>query len=470
MRIMVIAIRPWVLGVGCMLGAACGDSGAGGSETEPGSETGTPQTGVPTSEDPGSASASPTGDPTTAASSETASAGETSPATDGAGSTGVSTGAASEATGESDGGTGTGGIETGGTTGSSNSGDTDDSGDDSDTEPVARSCPLALAHLPCDADSDDPLHAIGLNCTSLGGEYVASQNAVAVQKLEWQAAGVIEGKRPWQVARAYGSFIDPNTQQPLWSPREGEKLLMMSSGLLPAPDGAGAVVIAGDAVYNDVGGAPWDDDVMPPLMSQKLGSPEPMGFKNCDGLGDCSNTLQAQWELGSGDPNDRMWFNFQVTAPALADGAVADANGYSFDFAFFSAEFPEWVDTPFNDIFVVWQTSIEYTGNITFIKGQPLTVTALWPIDYQGECALFDAKCVGQDPQLEGTGYRNDGGATGWYTASGGVTPGETFQLAFAIFDMGDSTYDTTAILDDWRWDCEGCVPTEVDSCGVRPS
>ncbi|MBA3544900.1 MAG: choice-of-anchor L domain-containing protein [Nannocystis sp.] len=460
---MVIAIRPWVLGVSCMLGAACGDSGAGGSETEPGSETGTPQTGVPASEGPTSDSASPTSDATTAASGATASAGETSPATDGAGSTGD----ASAATSESDG-TGTGGLETDGTTGSSDSGDTDDSGDD--TEPVERTCPLALAHLPCDADSDDPLHAIGLNCTSLGGEYVASQNAVAVQKLEWQAVGVIAGKRPWQVARAYGSFIDPDTQQPLWSPREGEKLLMMSSGLLPAPDGAGAVVIAGDAVYNDVGGAPWDDDVMPPLMSQKPGSPEPMGFKNCDGLGDCSNTLQAQWALGDGDPNDRMWFNFQVTAPALADGAVADANGYSFDFAFFSAEFPEWVDTPYNDIFVVWQTSIEYTGNITFIKGQPLTVTALWPIDYQGECALFDAKCVGKDPRLEGTGYRNGGGATSWYTASGGVTPGETFRLAFAIFDMGDSTYDTTAILDDWRWDCEGCVPTEVDSCGVRPS
>jgi hypothetical protein len=204
-------------------------------------------------------------------------------------------------------------------------------------------------------------------------------------------------------------------------------------------------------------------------MSQKPGSPDPMGFMKCDGVGDCSNTLQAQWDLGAGDPNDRMWFNFQVTAPAVAKGAVADANGYSFDFAFFSAEFPEWVDTAFNDIFVVWQTSSEYTGNITFIKGQPLTVTALWPIDYQGECALFDPQCVGEDPHLEGTGYRKDGGATGWYKASSGVTPGETFGLSFAIFDMGDSTYDTTAILDNWRWDCEGCVPNELDSCGVQP-
>src|SRR5690606_17919731 len=31
-------------------------------------------------------------------------------------------------------------------------------------------CPLAQMHRPCDPNSDDPLHAIGLNCTSLGGQ------------------------------------------------------------------------------------------------------------------------------------------------------------------------------------------------------------------------------------------------------------------------------------------------------------
>ena len=118
-----------------------------------------------------------------------------------------------------------------------------------------------------DADSDDPLHALGLDCSSLGGAWVDAQNAVAVHKLEWKAAPEQQGMRPWQVARAYGSFIDPVTQKPFWSPREGERLLLMSSGLLPAPDADGAVVIAGNAVYNDVGGAPWDDDKMPPPMS-----------------------------------------------------------------------------------------------------------------------------------------------------------------------------------------------------------
>jgi hypothetical protein len=461
MKVMVIAIRPWILGVSCMLAAACGVDSAGGSASEPGSETGSPGTGTPTSGGPGSDTATPTTGGVT-----------TEPGTGGPASAGGSSSdAGSSDAGSTDAGsTGGEGSSTGGPAGgSSDTGASSGPSTGDDTGPVEPPCALAEAHLPCDADSDDALHAMGLNCSSLGGAYVEPKNAVGVQKLEWQAADGQDGKRPWQVARAYGSFVDPMTDKPFWSPREGEKLLLISSGLLPAPDDAGAVTIAGNAVYNDVGGAPWDDDKMPPPMNQKPGSPEPMGFKNCDGVGDCSNTLQAQWDLGGGDPNDRMWFNLKVTAPSMTKGAIADANGYSFDFAFFSAEFPEWVDTPYNDIFVVWQTSSEYTGNITFIAGQPLTVTALWPIDYQGECGLLDPKCVGQDPHLEGTGYRKDGGATGWYRASGGVTPGETFGLSFAIFDMGDSTYDTTALLDNWRWDCEGCVPTDVDSCGVRP-
>jgi len=465
MTVMVIPIRPWLLGVSCMLGLACGEDGVGGSASEPGSETGSPTSGGPTSGGPtsggpGSDSAGPT---TGGESTEPATSG---PATSGPASAG---GSETDAGSTSGGSPGTGEPDAGSSdTGGSSGADEGSTGGDGETGAVEPPCALAEAHLPCDVRSDDPMHAMGLNCSSLGGAYVDPKNAVTVQKLEWQAAGVQAEKRPWQVARAYGSFVDAMTEKPFWSPREGEKLLLISSGLLPAPDDAGAVTIAGNAVYNDVGGAPWDDDKLPPPMNQKPGSPEPMGFKNCDGVGDCSNTLQAQWDLGGGDPNDRMWFNFKLTAPALAKGAVADANGYSFDFAFFSAEFPEWVDTSFNDIFVVWQTSIEYTGNITFVAGQPLTVTALWPIDYQGECALFDAKCVGEDPHLAGTGYRKDGGATGWYRARGGVTPGETFGLAFAIFDMGDSTYDTTALLDNWRWDCEGCVPTEVDSCGVQ--
>ncbi|MBL9104287.1 MAG: choice-of-anchor L domain-containing protein [Myxococcales bacterium] len=355
-----------------------------------------------------------------------------------------------------------------GDTGDTSTGDTGETTDTTTSDPA--DCPLIAQHVPCDEDSDDALHAMGLNCTSLGGNWQNNVNAISVANLDFQAPPPVDGEFAWAVATSYGSYIDPQTQKPFWSPREGGKFLLISSGTLDPADGDGNITIADSDVYNDSGfGSPWDDDDMPPPMSPEHGSPDPMGYTNCDGVKDCSNTILDQWDLGFGDAEDKMWFHFELTAPALANGDMVDANGYTFDFAYFSAEFPEYVDSQFNDIFVVWQVSDDYTGNVTFINGQPLTVTALWPIDFQGECDFFDPQCNGADPHLQGTGYIDDGGATSWYKATGGIKPGETFLLSFGIFDMGDSSFDTTAIIDNFQWDCEGCVPNEVMSCGIDP-
>lgn len=340
-------------------------------------------------------------------------------------------------------------------------GDPDDTTGDTTSPSDPGQCPTQLE--PCDHLTDEPLHALGLNCTSMGDGFVNKVNAAEAADVSFNAAPEMFGKQPWQVARAYGTHVDKATQKPFWGPREGKKLLLISSGLLPAPDDDGAVVIPDSSVYNDVAfDGVWDSDELPPPMVAAHGSPGPNGFKDCDGVGDCSNTLYTQWILGGKDPNDKLWFEFKVTAPP-------QTHGFSFDFALFSAEFPEYVGSPYNDIFAVWQASEGYTGNITFIDGRPITVTAVWPIDYVGECAFDDDDCVGKHPALTGTGFLEDGGATGWYRATSGVHPGETFLLSFAIFDMGDSTFDTTALLDNFQWNCDGCEPTELESCGVDP-
>jgi hypothetical protein len=452
------------LGAGLILISACGSDG----DDTAGSAGATTSSSSSSSSTDASVTASTVAPTTGGATDETVGASEAQTSTEDpstGGTTGESTGTGT--TGMVGPGTST-GDETGGTTQSSTGDDTSDSsgGDETGNE---QSCPLAMMHLPCDGMSNDALHAIGLNCSSLGGKWVDKSTATAISKLDFQAAPPLDGLRPWQVAKSYGTFIDPMTNLPFWSAREGDQMLMISSGGLPAPDGQGVITIADGDVYNDVGDDPWDSDSMPPPMNPNQGSPDPMGFKDCDGVGDCSNTILDQWNLGEGNPEDKMWFRFELTAPAIAKGDIADANGYSFDFAMFSAEFPEYVGQSVNDMFIAWQASEEYTGNVTFIDGQPLTITAVWPIDFQGECDFFDPDCVGADPHLEGTGYIADGGATNWYKAIGGVKPGETFGLAFAIFDMGDSTFDTTALIDNWQWDCEGCVPNEVDSCGVIP-
>ena len=106
-----------------------------------------------------------------------------------------------------------------------------------------------------------------------------------------------------------------------------------------------------------------------------------------------------------------------------------------------------------------WSTSEAFTGNISFFADQPLTVTSL--------ALTIENGYEGNDPELAGTGFE-DRGATGWFGAQAAVNPDETITVAFAIVDMGDANLATVAIIDNWRWSCEGCIPSEIDNCEVE--
>ena len=67
----------------------------------------------------------------------------------------------------------------------------------------------------------------------------------------------------------------------------------------------------------------------------------------------------------------------------------------------------------------------------------------------------------------EGEADSAQGDQSGSGDAGDGYSSAVLDTLAWALFDMGDSLYDTTVILDDFRWDCEGCIPSEVDDCGI---
>ena len=201
-------------------------------------------------------------------------------------------------------------------------------------------------------------------------------------------------------------------------------------------------------------------------------------FKSCDngvpnGDKDCSDTLQAQWAMTNGQANDRIYFTFKTTVPA-------GTYGYSFDFVFCSAEWPTWVGTSYNDLLIAYQVDPTpddpnadppvdpFSGNVTFIpnpnnpaQGLPLTITALDPY-YDGPGYTY------AEPQLQGTGFEQRA-CTDWFTAKGGVQPGAEITVGFFLADMSDDYLTTLALLDNFRWDCEGCVPSEVNDCGVQP-
>ena len=285
----------------------------------------------------------------------------------------------------------------------------------------------------------------------------------------------------WQVAKGFGTYtydddMDPNTPNKLfYSPREGDAFLMVSSGVIKAPNNQGIVIEANNSQGGNGDNQNDDTNPLPAPFQSGVGSNNGAGgtpFIGCDGVKDCSDTLQAQWTKGNSDPNDKLWFTFKTKVPL-------GTYGYSFDFVFCSSEWPTWVNTGYNDLLIAYQVDPSaddpnqvppvdpYTGNVTFIpdpndakKGLPLTITALDPY-FDGPGFTYN------EAPLQGTGFEQHA-CTEWFTAKGGVQPGADVTIGFFIADMSDSILATLAILDNFRWDCEGCIPSEVNDCGVQ--
>jgi hypothetical protein len=153
-----------------------------------------------------------------------------------------------------------------------------------------------------------------------------------------------------------------------------------------------------------------------------------------------------------------------------------NAKGLSFDFDFWSGEWPEWVCTTFNDSFVAWLNSTAFQGkngdlNISYdTNNNPINVNnaffqACSPSPATVGCLgnqSTDACSLG-DSELQGTGFydpggmncgENDsgGGSTSWLTTQAPVQPGETITLQFIVWDTGDQIYDSSVIIDNWQW------------------
>jgi hypothetical protein len=345
--------------------------------------------------------------------------------------------------GDGDGDSGDGDGDSGDGDGDSGDGDGDgDTGGDGDGDP---NCGAPGDHITCDAWGDNvtALQALGLNCP---GDANNSTQTTAASFTAPDAA-------TWRIATQYGTSGD-------WVPSEGESLLVISSGRIPAANMAGLITSQG----NQQDTSNPDGVQLPVPMSADVGSNNGNGgnpFNNCDFVNDCSDSLADQWNLGGQDANDLLWFDFSVDVPPMTSGWVVDL-------VYFSNEFPEYVNSLYNDIFVVWEVSEVFVGNICFIDGQPCTVTAL--------DAIADNFSGGQEAQhasLAGTGTQGIGSTggqtTGWVSLEGPASPDENMELTFAVFDMGDTAYDTMVVLDNWRWNCQGCVPNEVNGCGVQP-
>ena len=196
---------------------------------------------------------------------------------------------------------------------------------------------------------------------------------------------------------------------------------------------------------------------------------------SCDGVQPSGNT----------DANDSVMLSVRVRVPT-------NARSFSTRMFFFTAEYPEWVCSEYNDFFVAL---LDSTGegnpsdkNIAiYDDGQDL-----WPVGLnilktapglfsvcqsgnvgcQGDLAQEAYDCADGPELLAGTGFDaidqfnscngNDfyvGGGTGWLEMSGNVEPGEIMDIRFAVWDAGGHLFDALVLLDDWRWSLDAASP-----------
>lgn len=322
----------------------------------------------------------------------------------------------------------TGGSETEATTGTSATTIKFDIGDAPETttgsttdDPCANTgtdgCSCSIPeHTPCDAGAD-PFQAIGLNCPG-----------------EFQVGAVTDGSpEAIGVRTSFGANATFN-------PREGQSYAVIGSGKVLE-------------LSNQTPG--FDSDLSPTYCNDDLGNydkgatlPAPLMTNNVAGdctvnmgllgTGDCSNTIQGQFSQG-GTANDYTEMRFTALVPN-------DVTSFSYDFAFFTTEWPAYAGSGYNDMFVGWLTSELWTGNISFDQnGNPISLNA-------GFLAFQDGGA--NIPEFTGTCMRQHAG-TNWLQSTTGVVPGETITVAFAIFDLADSVLDSYAFLDNFQWGCE---------------
>ena len=279
------------------------------------------------------------------------------------------------------------------------------------------------AHTPCDHLDDDPWHAIGINCP---GEFQVVTNYMGDPAMRHVHAGQIGTYNP-----------------PTYPVHEGQKLVILSSGNavdVVTPGALGSTAIAGQ-----------DPGDLPAPMN-----PTPVGGQGCAqnpglvGAGDCSNTISGQWSQGSG-AFDYAEMRVVATVP---EGVY----GFSYDFIFFSTEYPVYYQTQYNDMYIAWLESETWTGNISFDEqGNPISLNAGF-LDYKDANGNLDPECPCAAPELQGTGLEGHA-ATKWLTTTAGVTAGEQIILVFAIFDLSDNVLDSMIALDNFEWQCEGGPP-----------
>ncbi len=146
-----------------------------------------------------------------------------------------------------------------------------------------------------------------------------------------------------------------------------------------------------------------------------------------------------------------------------------NAQSFSYQFKYHTAEYWQWSCTEYNDFYLALLQSaapaIPPDHNISFDDlGNPVSVNnGFFQVCQVKGCYT----CPSGSASLNGTGMEavvsdvvppltdgdgKTGGATDWLTTESPVVPGETIVLELMIFDVSDNVYDSLVLLDNFQW------------------
>jgi hypothetical protein len=148
-----------------------------------------------------------------------------------------------------------------------------------------------------------------------------------------------------------------------------------------------------------------------------------------------------------------------------------NAESFSYNFQFYSTEYPTFRCDIFNDTFLALATVRDVNGNVVFdgnISFDALGNEVSINNGFMQVCLDDNPNVNGGPPNdctddptatLAGTGYTIGGGAnsigsgaTKTLVTTAPASPGGTMTLRFVIFDEGDGILDSGVLIDNFRW------------------
>ncbi|AUX41368.1 hypothetical protein SOCE26_027790 [Sorangium cellulosum] len=216
--------------------------------------------------------------------------------------------------------------------------------------------------------------------------------------------------------------------------------------------------------------------------------------------GDFPNAPGCLEPLDGATAHDPVMLRLRVRVPT-------NASSFSVSAFFLASEYPEWVCSRYNDFFLTLLDSAfepvpgeppnPADKNLAFYDPPP-DGGPVYPVGVNlafGNTGLFTQCVNGQTgcgggavrgvtntctgiEQLLGTGFdivrppaqfdgepgwcgasERAGGGTGWLVMNGNVTPGETMELRFVLWDTGDAWNDSVVLLDNFQWSTFASTP-----------